>query len=274
VTVVSFITANYVARESGYVGGDDWMTHDVLTNAAFEPLETYEERLDEVMRDVATAGFTHVDLWLAHLNWRWATPEHVAIARHVLEDNGLSVVSLAGNFGSDAGELAAACRLASALDVAVLGGLGAVLQAEPDAAVAVLREHSVRFAYENHPEATPDEVLALIGDAADVVGVAVDTGWWATQGYDPVRAIRELGDRLFHVHLKDVAHVGLPHDTCEHGTGIVDIAACVQESLRLGYDGPLSVEHEPFGHDPTDACVRMRIAIEEQLAPVPEVARD
>ena len=269
---VSFISANYVGRASGYAGGENWMEHDGLTNAAFQPLDTYEERLDEVLRDVAAAGFTNIDLWLAHLNWRWAGPEHVAVARHVLEEHGLSVVSLAGNFGSNAEELARACWLANALGADVLGGLGGVLRAEPEAAVAVLREHAVRFAYENHPETSPAEVLDLIGDAADVVGVAVDTGWWATHGYDPVLAIRELGNRLFHVHLKDVAHVGLPHETCEHGSGIVDIAGCVDELAALGYEGPVSVEHEPFDHDPTEACVRMRIAIEERLAREPERA--
>ena len=35
-------------------------------------------------------------------------------------------------------------------------------------------------------------MLDLIGDDADVLGVALDTGWWATQGYDPVQAIRDL----------------------------------------------------------------------------------
>ena len=57
-----------------------------------------------------------------------------------------------------------------------------------------MREHGVRFGYENHPEKSPQEVLELIGDAEDVLGAAVDTGWWATQGYDPVQAIRDLRD--------------------------------------------------------------------------------
>ena len=65
--------------------------------------------------------------------------------------------------------------------------------------------------YENHPEKSPQEVLALIGDADDVLGAAIDTGWWATQGYDPVQAIRDLRERLFHVHLKDVEAAGHPH---------------------------------------------------------------
>ena len=82
--------------------------------------------------------------------------------------------------------------------------------------VPVLREHGVRLAIENHPERTPGEVLQKIEAAArpdDMLGATVDTGWWATQGYDPARAIEELAPHVLHVHLKDVLAVGEPHDT-------------------------------------------------------------
>ncbi len=92
-------------------------------------------------------------------------------------------------------------------------------------------------------------MLELIGDADDVLGAAVDTGWWATQGYDPVQAIRDLQSRLFYVHLKDV-EAPVTHDTCMHGEGVAEIAACVDELLEIGYLGPLSIEHEPYDRDP------------------------
>ena len=108
-------------------------------------------------------------------------------------------------------------------------------------------------------------MLELIGDAEDVLGAAVDTGWWATQGYDPVQAIRDLQGRLFYVHLKDVEAPGT-HNTCMHGEGVAEIAACVDELLELGYLGPLSIEHEPYDRDPLDECIRMRELIETRLA--------
>ena len=81
--------------------------------------------------------------------------------------------------------------------------------------------------------------------AADVLGAAVDTGWWATQGYDPVAAIDELSDRLFHVHLKDVEAPGT-HIACMHREGCAKIAACVEKLLEIGYSGPVSIEHHTF----------------------------
>jgi L-ribulose-5-phosphate 3-epimerase len=263
---ISFMSANYVARELGYGAADEWGPFDAATNAAFEPVDTYADRLDALLGPITGAGYDTIDLWLAHLNWRWATEKHIEIARETLARHGLRVASLAGNFGATQDDLEAACRLANAIEVDVLGGMGDVLRNDRAGAEAVLRRHGVRFAYENHPEKTPQEVLDLIGDATDVLGVAIDTGWWATQGYDPVQAVRDLRDRLFHVHLKDVDHVGDPHLTCEHGTGIANVAGCVDELLALGYTGGLSVEHEPYDHDPTAGCARMRTALEARLA--------
>jgi len=262
---LSFMGANYVAKELGYGAADEWMPFDVATNAAFEPLETYALRFEQVLEGIVAAGFEALDLWTAHLNWRWATPEHVQIARELLDRHGLRVVSLAGNFGDTPQELESACVLARAVDVDLLGGMGAVLRADRPAAESVLREHGVRFAYENHPERSPAEVLTLIGDADDVLGAAVDTGWWATQGYDPVQAIRDLRERLFHVHLKDVEEPGA-HVTCMFGAGCAEIAACVDELLGSGYLGSLSIEHEPFDRDPIPECIGMRELIEAQLA--------
>ena len=127
----------------------------------------------------------------------------------------------------------------------------------------MLDDHGVRFGLENHPERTPGEVLAAIGDER-MLGAAVDTGWWATQGYDPVAAIHDLSGRLFHVHLKDVEEPGT-HVTCMHGDGCARIADCVQALLDIGYTGPVSIEHHSFDRDPTDECARMLTAIREQL---------
>ena len=268
---LSFMGANFVGRELGYGAADEWGPYDVATNVAFEPLEFYGERIDEVFAAIAAAGFGALDLWLAHLNWRWATPEHVRIALDSLERHSLRVVSLAGNLGATAADLESACRLANALGVDLLGGMGDVLRNDLDGAEAVLRRHGVRFGYENHPEKTPQEVLALIGDADDVLGAAVDTGWWATQGYDPVQALRELNGRLFHVHLKDVEEPGT-HISCMHGMGCSRIEECVDVLLASGYRGAVTIEHEPFDRDPTEEVIRMREQVETRLEAARKVA--
>jgi sugar phosphate isomerase/epimerase len=158
----------------------------------------------------------------------------------------------------------AACRLANDLDVDLIAGIAGVIHTHRDETAAVLEAHRVRFGLENHPERTPSDVLAAIGDAGSL-GAAVDTGWWATQGYDPVEAICELSDRLFHVHLKDVEQPGA-HVTCMHGEGCARIADCIDAILELEYGGAVSIEHHPYDRDPTPECARMLTLIREQLA--------
>ena len=46
------------------------------------------------------------------------------------------------------------------LDVDLIGGIGGIVRTDRAGAAAVLAAHGVRFGLENHPERTPDEVLA------------------------------------------------------------------------------------------------------------------
>ena len=263
-SVISFMSANYVARELGYGAADEWGPFDAATNAAFEPVETFPARFDALLGSITGTGFDAIDLWFAHLNWRWATPEHVAIAREAIERRGVRVVSFAGSIGDKVDEVEAACRLANDLHVDLVAGLGGIVHSDRDAAAEVLDAHGVRFGLENHPERAPAEVLAAIGDASSL-GAAVDTGWWATQGYDPVDAIHELSDRLFHVHLKDVEEPGT-HVPCMHGEGCARIADCIDALVEIAYAGPVSIEHHAFDRDPTAECARMLVQVREQLA--------
>ncbi len=260
----SFMSANYVAKELGYGAADEWGPFDAATNAAFEPIDAFPERFDGLLASIRAIGFDAIDLWFGHLNWSWATPEHVAAARDSLARHDLRVVSLAGSIGTTSADVAAACRLANDLDVDLIAGPGSIVRTDRDEVAAVLDAHGVRFGLENHPERTPAEVLEAIGDV-DVLGAAVDTGWWATQGYDPVAAIDELSERLFHVHLKDVEEPGT-HVTCMYGQGCARISDCVDALLDMGYTGPVSVEHEPYDRDPTAECARMLASLRKQLS--------
>jgi sugar phosphate isomerase/epimerase len=248
---ISFMSANYVARQTGYAM-HGWGHGDRTTQEHFSPLETYSERLDEVLADVRALGFEAVDVWGAHLHPSWATDEHVAAARELLDRHGLTVTSYAPFVERGAEERA--CEIAVAIGTTLLGGMAADLPGF----VPVLRERGVRLGIENHPERSPREVLAKIVHNEDVLGATVDTGWWGTQGYDAARAIEELGDHVFHVHLKDVLALGEPHETCRWGAGIVPIEECVRALQRIGYTGAITVEHEPERADPSEDVRAMR----------------
>src|SRR5580765_6205175 len=125
---LSFMSANYVARELGYGAADEWGPFDAATAAAFEPLGTFGARFDAVLEPIGAAGFDAIDLWFGHLDWRWATPEHVAIARETLDRRGIRLVSLAGSIGATSADVEAACRLANDLHVDLIAGPGNILR--------------------------------------------------------------------------------------------------------------------------------------------------
>jgi sugar phosphate isomerase/epimerase len=254
---ISFMSANFVARQLSYQMTAGWMQGDRATQEYFRPVETFGERFAALLGEIKALGFGALDLWLAHLHPHWATAEHVALAREQLAQHQLTVTSLAGGFGNTAAEAEASCRLATALGTTILGGNSGLLHTDRPTLIAILQTHGCRLGIENHPEKTPQELLDQIGDAANnghgAIGACVDTGWFGTQGFDSVLALAELRDHLLHIHLKDVLAAGA-HHTCRYGRGIVPIRACVRTLERIGYTGPLSVEHEPETFDPTEDC--------------------
>ena len=243
---IALHTACFVARETGFAM-HGWGHGDRMTNDAFAPLDTYAERLDALLGHIQALGFDTIDLWGAHLSPAWATAEHVDEACAALARRGMRVATYAP--WVDAANVQRVCELAVALGVSVIG-VGYAGDAEPIARAS--REHGVRLAVENHPERTPAELLDKIGRGEGTFGATVDTGWWATQGYHAAQAIEELGPHVLHVHLKDVLAEGEPHETCRFGDGIVDVRECVRTLERIGYEGTISIEHEPESFDPTE----------------------
>lgn len=261
------MTANFVARELGYEMRGGWGEGDRATNDAFRPAETFGERFEGLLKEIQAMGFDAIDLWLAHLNPDWATDEQVATARALLQRYDLRVVSLAGWFGATRDAFERCCRLAVALDCQILGGMTALLEQDRAFVEATLQRYRLRLGLENHPEKTPQIMLEKIGAGAraGAIGVTVDTGWFGTQGYDAAQAIRELGEHLVHVHLKDVRAVET-HETCAYGEGIVPLAACVRALQEIGYQGAISVEHEPELGDPRPAILASRDKLRGWLA--------
>ena len=107
---------------------------------------------------------------------------------------------------------------------------------------------------------TPDEVARLLEqtDPAEV-GLCLDTGHWRFGGGDPLQALRQHRERIWHVHFKDcqpqVARRSQQEGWdyfrsvregvfCELGQGEVDFAGLVAELERTGYEGWIVVEQD------------------------------
>ncbi len=246
---ISFNCSNLVGQQADYQS--DWQTSVAAVNTHYQPLDTFAKRFGAMLTHIQTLGFNAVDIWTAgQLNWAWATDTHIQIAADLLRQHSLQVTSLGGEFGETREEFESACRMAVDLGTTLLSGTLPLLFTDRAFVVRKLGEYGLRLAIENHSETHPGEMLDKIGDGAGgLIGTAIDTGWYATQGFDAGRAIAELKDHLMHVHLKDVL-AGRDHINCGYGKGLVDIQRCVTTLKSIGQTGEISIENHATDHDP------------------------
>ena len=133
---------------------------------------------------------------------------------------------------------------------------------------ALAKSKGVRIAIELHPGFLAyhtDSFLRLRAIGGDAIGVNFDSSHLFWQGMDPLVCARELGDAIFHVHMKDtwldkpnIARTGVldtkPYTlekerswifrTVGYGHGQEFWRALISELRLAGYDGALSIEHE------------------------------
>jgi sugar phosphate isomerase/epimerase len=235
----------------GFRAISEWGQGDSATQAYFSPIDTYEERFGRLLDDIAALGYRTIDLWGAHLHHEWATDGHFDIARTALASHGMTVNALAA-WCSTREALSGFCHVANEVGTSLIGGGSHLLTDDRAHALGVLADHGVRFAIENHPEKSAREVIDVIGDS-EWLGSCADTGWWAIQGVHPPTAIRELGDHVITVHLKDVDPV--THKGARPGTGAADIPGCLDALSDIGFEGGVAIEHEPDGWDPSDDLI-------------------
>jgi sugar phosphate isomerase/epimerase len=130
------------------------------------------------------------------------------------------------------------------------------------------KDHGVKIAIEMHPGFvvySPETLLKLRHAVGNTVGCNYDPSHMFWQSIDPIKAIRVLGDSIFHVHAKDTQI----YDSNLPKTGVLDTKKYTDErnrswifrsvgyghaygwwkefisTLRMyGYDHTLSIEHE------------------------------
>ncbi|HVZ16106.1 MAG TPA: TIM barrel protein [Terriglobales bacterium] len=91
-----------------------------------------------------------------------------------------------------------------------------------------VKEYDLRFAIHNHgPEdnlwPSPLDVLNAIKTMDSRIGCCIDVGHAARAGTDVVQAIREIGPRLFNVHIKDLTDFSQKESQVAVGQGKLPI---------------------------------------------------
>jgi sugar phosphate isomerase/epimerase len=133
----------------------------------------------------------------------------------------------------------------------------------------VFAECGVKFALEVHPTEIAFDIITAQRavealDGREEFGFNFDPSHLIWQGVDPVEFIREFGDRIYHVHMKDAivkldgrnsilaSHLDFGDhrrgwDFRSLGRGGVNFEEIIRALNDVGYEGPLSVEWEDSG---------------------------
>ena len=123
-----------------------------------------------------------------------------------------------------------------------------------------VREFDIRIAIHNHgPEdklwPSPLDILKSLKGTDPRIGCCIDVGHTVRAGTDVVRAIHEVGPRLFNVHMKDLADFADKDSQVAVGEGLMPVREIFRALGKIGYRGFVDLEYEIHSDDPMPGVI-------------------
>jgi len=122
------------------------------------------------------------------------------------------------------------------------------------------KEYDIKVAIHNHgPEdkwwPRPQDAYAAVKSRDSRLGLCIDVGHTLRTGTDPVAACRECKDRLYDMHVKDLAVKTDRDSQVAVGRGLIDFPALFRTLLDIGYQGQVGLEYEIHEDDPLPGMI-------------------
>jgi len=123
-----------------------------------------------------------------------------------------------------------------------------------------VKEYDIRIAIHNHgPEdklwPSPLDVLKAVKNMDLRLGCCIDVGHTVRAGTDVVRAIHEVGPRLFNVHMKDLSSFQDKESQVAVGGGIMPVRKMFEALIATKYSGFVDLEYEIHPDDPMPGVI-------------------
>lgn len=141
-----------------------------------------------------------------------------------------------------------------------------------DSLEKLVAEFDIRIAIHNHgPSAmydSIDSVKKAVAGRHKWIGACVDTGHFLRSKEDPVKAVLELGPRVFAAHVKDDVKEGKDSENVVIGKGKLDVLALFKalKQIKFPSDGSLSLEYEANPANPIDDMKQCLVVAREAIA--------
>lgn len=135
------------------------------------------------------------------------------------------------------------------------------------------RSYDIRVAIHNHgPEdkrwPRPQDAYAAIKSRDKRLGLCIDVGHTARTGTDPAQACRECRDRLYDMHVKDLASKTEKDSQVEVGRGVIDFPGLFKTLIEIGYQGQVGLEYEINAKNPLPGMIESMAYMRGVLAAV------
>ena len=224
----------------------------------------------EAVRHIQGMGLHFVEFFSKHLSPQ-ATDQQLAENRKLLERAKVSISAHGVNrFSKDH----AANR--KVFEFAKRAGVRNIT-ANPtldafDSLDKLVAEYNIRIAIHNHgPGAlydTIESVKKAVQGRHKLIGACVDTGHFIRSKEDPVKAVHELGPRVFGVHMKDEAKREKKSHNVVIGSVHLDVLGLFKGLKKVGFpaDGSLSLEYEANPTNPIDDMKQCLAVAREAIA--------
>ncbi|QOV87790.1 sugar phosphate isomerase/epimerase family protein [Humisphaera borealis] len=211
--------------------------------------------LEQTIKAIQRVGLHYVSIKDFHLPMKSTAEERKAVAKAFV-DAGIMPLSC-GNVKLTTDEAASRNAFEYVRDT----GAKVMVCAPDPAALPMLeklvKEFDIKLAIHNHgPEdkifPSPYEVQKAVEKLDPRIGYCIDVGHTARAGHDPAKAMRDLKDRLYDVHFKDVADLKgkSAKSEIELGRGELNIKSMTQALIEIGFVGHVGFEHEKDPIDP------------------------
>jgi sugar phosphate isomerase/epimerase len=124
-----------------------------------------------------------------------------------------------------------------------------------DVVERLAKEFDIKIAIHNHgPEdkyfPSPYDVYKAVKGRDKHMGLCVDIGHTWRTGTDPTKAILELKDRVYDLHVKDLRDLKEKDSQVIVGKGAIDFPGLFRALIKIGYTGHVGLEYEINENDP------------------------
>jgi sugar phosphate isomerase/epimerase len=144
-------------------------------------------------------------------------------------------------------------------------GIGVIVAGDPKPEILpriekFVKEYDIKFAIHNHgPEdkvwPSPLDVLKAVKNMDPRMGCCIDIGHTVRAGTDVVKAIHEVGPRLFDMHAKDLTNFTSKESQVAVGDGNLPIREIFKALIEIKYQGYVDLEYEVHGDNPMPGVI-------------------